>query len=600
MSIRAIRHAGMALVFVSMLIAHSASASEHPGNVYVAGEDVQITVPAAWVSWKAVDVDGKEVGHGAAAGGIADLGKLPIGYFEVCQKDGAGKITAAVVAKSQAVENTPIALDAAMSWFYGEPEQIRDVCALCRLAGVKWVRDRSSWPEIEPARGSWAAEGRYEKAMRIEHEQGLRVLQVNHISPAWASKDAKHFPDDLRDVYAFYRGLAERWKGLADAIEPWNEPDIIEFGGHTGCEIASFQKAAYLGLKAGDPQLAVNDAVFASARPETLQEFGANEVYPYFDRYDLHHYTALQYYPLVYGRHRAVNGGRPMWTTEFNLTVNWADEKSKEPTDDDLRVQGFRVGKVFAEALYEGTEKAFYFILGDYVERNLQYGLIHHDLTPRPGYVAFAAVGRLLNGAVPIGRVDLGDDKLKGYVFATQVDGAERETLVMWSETKRTMVEIPPAQKAYDYLGRELPQGGKVELTRATVFLVLPRGGSKQLKIILPPAKAPWLDGKAFPVVLQLLGPTDFKQSAFQLDKTKDLRLVAYNFGQAPAHGKLSAEGATDAAGEIEIAHGGRVERTIKADGPGKVAVRLDLGEGGHAVVSANVVPMTPATQPHK
>jgi hypothetical protein len=263
-------------------------------------------------------------------------------------------------------------------------------------------------------------------------------------------------------------------------------------------------------------------------------------------------------------------------------------------------VQGFRVGKVFAEALYEGTEKAFYFILGDYVERNLQYGLLHQDMTPRPAYVAFAAAGRFLNGAVPIGRVDLGDDKLKGYAFATQVDGAEQETLVMWSETKKTTVEVPPAQKAFDYLGRELPDAGKIELTRATVFLLLPRGGSKQLKIVPPPAKAPWLEGKPSPVVLQLLGPTDFKRSAFVLDETKDLRFVAYNFGQTPAHGKLNAEGATSGTGEMEIAPGGREERTIKADGAGKVTVRLDLGGGEHAVVSANVVPMAPATQPHK
>ena len=90
--------------------------------------------------------------------------------------------------------------------------------------------------------------------MRIQHESGLKILQVNHISPPWAAKDPTHFPDDLRDVYNFYRGLAKRWNGLADAIEPWNEPDLDIFGGHTGCEIASFQKAAFLGLKAGDPQ----------------------------------------------------------------------------------------------------------------------------------------------------------------------------------------------------------------------------------------------------------------------------------------------------------------------------------------------------------
>ena len=154
-------------------------------------------------------------------------------------------VTAAVLAKTTISDDTPIALDAGISWFYSDPKQIRDACEICKLAGVKWVRDRLSWPEIETARGTWAGDTRYEKAMRIEHESGLKILQVNHISPPWAAKDPRHFPDDLRDVYNFYRGLAKRWNGLADAIEPWNEPDLDIFGGHTGCEIASFQKAAY-------------------------------------------------------------------------------------------------------------------------------------------------------------------------------------------------------------------------------------------------------------------------------------------------------------------------------------------------------------------
>ena len=39
-----------------------------------------------------------------------------------------------------------------------------------------------------------------------------------------------------------------------------------------------------LGLKAGDPQRSVNQAVFAIDRAETLDEFGQNEVAPYFDK----------------------------------------------------------------------------------------------------------------------------------------------------------------------------------------------------------------------------------------------------------------------------------------------------------------------------
>src|SRR4051794_25454291 len=296
------------VVPILLLFARTGVSSDHPGNVFVIGDRVAVAIPATWVGWRAIDIDGKVLGQGAAGQATTDLGQLPVGYFEVRQVAGPGRISAAVVAKTTPVDNTPIAIDAAMSWFYSDSQQLHDACALCRLAGVKWVRDRASWPEIEPARGTWAGKMRYEKAMRLQHEEGLKILKVNHISPPWAAKDPKHFPDDLRDVYNFYLGLAKRWKGLEDAIEPWNEPDIDMFGGHTGSEIASFQKAAYLGSKAGDPSLPVCEAVFAIARENTLNEFGENEVYPYFDRYDLHHYTALPTYPSVYAKHRAVSG----------------------------------------------------------------------------------------------------------------------------------------------------------------------------------------------------------------------------------------------------------------------------------------------------
>lgn len=574
-------------ILVTALIAPHALAAEPPGNVFVVGDELRVTVPATWTGWRAIDVDGKEVGAATTNTGTADLGKLPVGYFEVLEKDGPGKVTAGVVARSTPVEDTPIALDAAIAWFYAEEKQIRDACALCNLAGVKWVRDRASWPELETARGTWAGDTRYERAMRLQHEAGLKVLQVNHISPPWATKNPTRFPEDLQVVYDFYRGLAERWKGLADAIEPWNEPDLEIFGGHTGCEIASFQKAAYLGLKSGNPEQPVCGLCFAIDRAETLDEFGANEVYPYFDRYDLHHYVRLSDYSRAYGRHRAVSGGRPLWTTEFNLPVWWADEKTKEPSDEELRFQAYRVGKVFAQALHEGSEKAFYFILGDYVERNLQYGLVHHDMTPRPAFVAFAAVGRLLNGAKPLGRVDLGDDLLKAYVFQTVVDGAERETLVAWSETKPTTVEIGPAEKAFDYLGRKLPNAQKLDLTRATVFVVLPKGGSKALQVESPPAKPEWRAGEACPVVLQLVGDADFKQSAFRLDKSNELRLVAYNFGDRQARGKLRIEGATGQSAEVTIEPGGKAEQLLQVKEPGQVTVRLDLGNLGEAIVSA-------------
>jgi hypothetical protein len=576
-------------IWTLLSIVQVACRAESPGNVHIAGEKVRVSVPPDWTEWRAVDIDNKELSRGTSDNGIAELGELPIGYYEVRKGDGPERVTAAVLPRIVASETTPIAIDVAASWFYADPEQIRDACRLCRMAGVTWVRDRSSWPEIETARGTWAGETRYERAMRIQHEMGLKVLQVNHISPPWATANASRFVEDLRDVHTYYRGLAKRWRGLADAIEPWNEPDIELFGGHTGCEIASFHKAAALGLRAGNPDQPVCGTVFALDRPETLEEFAANEVYPYFDRYNLHHYIGLDRYPQAYDRHRGVSGGRPMWTTEFNLMVNWADPQTHEPSDEDLRVQGYRVAKVFSCALHEGLEKAFYFILGHYVERTLQYGLVHADLTPRPAYVAFAAVGQFLNDAKPIGRVDFGKEKLKGYAFQTIVDGVERETIVAWSEMQPTKVPVGAAEKVCDYLGRDLPLRKRILLTRAPIFIILPKGGSREFIVKPPPTKPKWLNGAACPVVLQLIGEGDEKQSAFFTDKSKDLRLVVYNFSDKRVSGSLTFHGASASSHQVNLEPYVRNERVIKFDGSGKVTAQLTIGEAGKAVVFARV-----------
>ena len=190
--------------------------------------------------------------------------------------------------------------------------------------------------------------------------------------------------------------------------------------------------------------------------------------------------------------------------------------------------------------------------------------------------------------------MNLGDDKLKAYVFATQVDGKPCETLVAWSETKPTNVEIRPAEKAYDYLGRELHRAKKNELTRSPVFFVLPSGGSHELKIDPPPAKAKWLDGKASPVVLQLVGTTDFKQSAYVLDGKKQLQLVAYNFGKETARGELKIKGGTADKIALEIPPGERVTREVAVDGPGELTVQFNASKPDHAIVAARVVNASP------
>ena len=513
-------------------------AADHPGNIFVLGEQVTVPLPPGEGEPVVTDYEGRAVAA-QREGDLLRLREPNIGYYEVRRfQDGqpGPKTTIGIIAPLTAPTppTSPISIDVAMAWFYKTEQTQRAAASLCQLAGINWVRDRLNWTEMEPKRGTFAKHNIYDDTARLQSEMGLRILQVNHIAAPWAHPDARRLPLDLRDAHRFYREMAKRWKGQVLAIEPWNEADIDVFGGHTGSEMASMQKASYLGLKAGNPDGIACQNVFAIARQSTLDDFALNEPSGYFDTYNLHHYVGFDKYPETYAAHRAISAGKPMWVSECNVTVNWADEKTKEPNDESLRWQANRVAKVFSMSLFEGSVNTFYFMLPHYVEHQKQFGVLHEDLTPRPAYVALAAVGRLMADAKPIGRWKANDAKIFGYFFRAKPDGEDKIVLVAWSNKPAALQLDQPVERVFDHLGRERTSG-ELHLSAAPTFAVL--AAHAQVRGIDPPPTPPPLaQGKRSPIVLQLLVPpeqVDLNQSAYILppDRAHDLKVRAYNFG---------------------------------------------------------------------
>jgi len=528
----------------------------HPGNIFLADEEVVLSLSTNTPSsWQLVDYDGQTVKSGTAAEGKVSLGRLPVGWYEVRAGDAAGanttRVSLGVLAplKAPTPVTSPIAMDVAMAWFY-PPERMPAAANLCALAGVNWVRDRLSWPEMEPQRGHFAASNRYDASAQAQAAAGLRQLQVNHISPGWANPQRGRFPTDLRDAYNFHREMARRWRGSVEAFEPWNEADIEQFGGHTGSEIASLQKAAYLGLKAGNPRVIACQNVFALSRRPILEDFQENAAWPYFDTFNLHHYVGLDAYEKVYGEFRSVSAGKPLWVTECNVPVRWSgDEKLKEPSPADLRVQAERVAGVFATALHQGGAPVFYFLFPHYVEGQTQFGIVRPDLTPRPAYVALAAVGRLLADARPLGRLPSADANARAFMCAARPDGRAREVLVAWASSGTAKLNLPAAPEAlFDVLGRERPpSGAELTLTTAPVFALFPAGTAKRMNLTSPPKPAPLLKGMPCPVVLQAIRPKEsvlLAQSAYRLDPSKPetIPVKVYNFSQGEVRGRFKVQ----------------------------------------------------------
>ncbi len=538
---------------------------DHPGNVFLEPEEVILPIPARTAKWKLLDVDEKAVGEGdVAEGQDISLGNLGVGWYRADFVDPAGEptgwTTAAVLTglKAPVPDDSPVCTDSATAWFarrYEDQPAHQEILAnLAALAGVNWIRDRLAWGEVERSRGKFTDESIYDSSATLAADEGLRVLQVFHSTPGWAADKTldgerawSRFPRDLRDQYAFCKAMARRFQGRVQAWEPWNEANIEPFGGHTIDEMCFLQKAAYLGFKAGDPDLKVCWNVYAgSGSPLHTEGVIANEAWPYFETYNIHSYSEPEQYESQFATARQGACGRPIWITECGIRLTTDDKHPwGDLTSEDERKQARFLAQSYASSLFAGAERHFFFILGNYIERGVQFGLLRHDHTPRPGYVALAAVGRLLAGAECLGRVSP-----TIIAFRAQPDGRDQEVLVAWGKDSPWPLPADLQIDAlFDYLGRPMGKQAPSTLGPGALFILLPPGDCRKLTLEPPPDKAPRREGEPSPVVLQLALPARTAKLRSQSHEIEpgadsDLPLLVYNFAERPVSGTLAVENA--------------------------------------------------------
>src|SRR5436190_3025889 len=116
-------------------------------------------------------------------------------------------------------------------------------------------------------------------------------------------------------------------------------------------------------------------------------------------------------------------------------------------------------------------------MLPHYTEGPLQYGVLHADLTPRPAFLAVAAVGRLLAGAKPLGRIDVGDKVGTGYFFRAMPDGKPSDVMVIWAK-EETSFDLPGnPQACFDHLGRvHQITGNSLKIGPQPLYVVFSKG----------------------------------------------------------------------------------------------------------------------------
>jgi LysM repeat protein len=208
---------------------------------------------------------------------------------------------ARAAALQQAPRTTPLAYGFQGDFFQtaGRPPAI----AAVKEAGFGWAKQQVQWADYEIRDADCAAApddclsqtiGGRAKHFRKRQlgfldavvddlsGAGLRVLLSVVRAPDFVAAPGGHSPANPRDLADFVQFLASRYAGKVQAIEPWNEQNLSwEWGGarlwpnapsappQGVVDFVALQRAAYQGIKAGDPRITV---VMPALTPTGLRE----------------------------------------------------------------------------------------------------------------------------------------------------------------------------------------------------------------------------------------------------------------------------------------------------------------------------------------
>ena len=438
-----------------------------PGHVAVEGAAVTARGGEPGAAWRLVDWRGREVEGVTGAfdeRGEATLPPLPAGYYRL-----AGT-TLAVVSPIlpqplHGVAGSPqrgaeggafFAADAAASYIargafdcpWNGGDNIRTIADLAQLAGIRHIRERMRWSEIQPSPDAPPDYSRLLATADLFAERGIAISGCFHDAPEWTGR-LQRLPGDLNTLYAFCRETAAAFGNRMDDWEFWNEPDI-HYAPEPVWDYAAALKAAYLGFKDGRPGVPVLNGALTRSPSSYEKALFANDAALYFDIFNNHNYDALSRHPEYFAKQRESlelfgAGDRPVWITECGaINEGPGTEKSVRPglkahsPGQELVVAEY-CAKANISLQMEGVARNYFFILGAYSDGDgkKDWGMLRRDGTAKPVYSTLATMIRELGDATLLGALNA-PAGIHAYLYE-QPDGTQ--TVAYWSESPLDTVE---------------------------------------------------------------------------------------------------------------------------------------------------------------
>ncbi|HEY4097085.1 MAG TPA: Ig-like domain-containing protein [Baekduia sp.] len=324
------------------------------------------------------------------------------------------------------------------------PDRVGEAIA----TGAKTVRIFALWKDFEPdARGEFPSNdvnlanlsSVYDGAIRQLNAAGVQPLFVVTSAPSWAngSTDTNVPPANPADFGDFLRRWVEHNArvGPVAGYEVWNEPDADAFW-HPGPDPVAYTallKAAYAGIKAGDPHAIVATGPTTGNNYQWIENLYAAGAGGSFDAVSVHTDTScLDRGPDAFYRenggklaqftflgYRSVHdtmvahgdGNKPIWMSELGWSSTnggpkscsrgmWTGQKASGVTDADQATYLTKAYSCLANDPY--VTLADWFTMRDTtaeIDELNHYGLVHPDGSGKPSLNAFKTVAKADGGA---------------------------------------------------------------------------------------------------------------------------------------------------------------------------------------------------------
>jgi hypothetical protein len=292
-------------------------------------------------------------------------------------------------------------------------------------AHLEWVRIDMGWSSFQDGCRTCFNDWYLDRAnflVDAARQRGLKVLVTAWRTPGWANGGAGELapPANPADFRSFMTWLAGRFRGRVAAYEIWNEPDSRDFFTGTVAQYAALVRAAYPGVKAGDPAAQVvlggpinNDTGWLRSvyQAGAGGSFDVLATHPYMGPSDLPpeapdlrgdniylltHVAAVHELMVANG-----DGAKPIWFTELGWSshangggeANW-DRGVTLQQQADYTVRAIEL----ARSRFPYVENMFLYNERNRATGDVQldnYGIMWRDLSDKPVY---AALRRYLAG----------------------------------------------------------------------------------------------------------------------------------------------------------------------------------------------------------